>query len=472
MKHKKLFLLFLILFVFSFANFTNALEVPLPFMPDNPTLPQYVIYVFRFLVLTAGAISLVSFVVGSVSLIFSADDPSRADSGRDRMKGAILGLILTVSSYIILNTINPVLTRPTLTALPPGAGVFYSDGGNQRWSVASEVSDVRISAPAGATNLFYDCDGKGGGTGPALLVWQFKKPGLEGGNDLTKANVVQVPCGNPLSLNGTGSFRYDFEKPGVYYYLGKGCSGYASNSIVGSQDKISEPFNGNIESVRIVNDPDSQIYYGVIFHYEQGLSNGGECDFPIIGEGDSKCFDADVFNYQIAEMAQASADIFVVNKNAGSGNGVVFYSKPTGWDTNNQGHRQAGFLQVSDSDITKGLNNKVFWQDTKKICFNYTNIDAPDPYQYKCSGGTCGKNNKNKKCSNNACESFQDCPGSIEIKGQYLVGIYSEVYDNPLSNSPAVYCQTFTKTVPNLNVQEIVGVGDDNVGTVLIIPTK
>ena len=69
MKNKYLLLLALALVFFSVAGFASALEVPLPGLSDNPTLPQYVVYFFNIGISLAGILALISFTVGAIGLI-------------------------------------------------------------------------------------------------------------------------------------------------------------------------------------------------------------------------------------------------------------------------------------------------------------------------------------------------------------------------------------------------------------------
>ena len=109
------------------------------------------------------------------------------------------------------------------------------------------------------------------------------------------------------------------------------------------------------------------------------------------------------------------------------------------------------------------------------MCFDYTGVtDLSDPYKYKCSDSTCYKTPK-LNCSNEfACETFQDCPGSINIKGNYLIAIYSHYVPSQqnLYSGNNLFCQTFIKSVENLNGQEITIPGGKKIAGVLIFATK
>jgi len=411
----------------------------------------------------------------------------------DRIKGAVLGLVLTMASFVIIRTINTNLITPSLTPLPGVQGVFYTNG-KEKKPVGIEVSDVANRGEDliknGFNSIIYDC--KDDSLAPALLIWEFPNKGLEAGNpDYKGVRVMRKFCGGTEPISGLGSFRMAFETPGVYYCLGgcsnSACSGYMSSANTTSQDKIADAFREKIKGVLIVNNKNTR--YGVIFHETIGLTNGGFCSYPILNTGNtSRC--------EPVNVSASAANIFVLNLNEGnntsSGDGVDFYSEPYGWDTG----ASAGFYNIQNYEIS---NNNYLNSRADEMCFNYKNVDQPDSYKYKCyheeeskcevqdnmcdpengdadclPGETCsiytyscvGENDE-VFCSDTACETFQDCPGSIKIKGSYMVDLYSQI-----GNDGPVYCQTFTKDVPNLKTQSIIAPGTLYLSGVYIIPTK
>lgn len=556
-----LFLTFLLFFLFLATHFAFALEVPLPGLcPSSgtcsPTLPEYVVYIFKFAISIAGVLSVLSFAVGAVQLIGSADNAQTASDAKDRMKGAVIGLILTAASTIIIITINPVLKTPLLPPVQQLGGVYYDDANN----TPTPHSDDSANVPEGSSNLVYKCSGNTSNA-PGVLVWTFPNPGLENGNgDLSGVTVSEMQCGGTTAI-GDGSFKWAFDAPGVYFCLGgcsgDMCSGYMSGANTASVGQLDDTFNTKLAAVRIVNDQKNNKQYGVIFHNEAGLENGGLCNYPKINTGSAATCES-VDN----DMEVSALDIFALDKTSTAGNGVTFYSKPTGWNTDSGGHKAAGFYPPKDNslDFTNVIN-----EQTSAMCYDYTNVDVPDAYKFKCSGSKCGGNDNsggdcgngqpmqtcpdgskscncpaaynnktqniyaavspalknnfvlaaactpgesctctdgstgycsgdsscqgcgstgnvcdcgngepaseacctNTKCSDSACETFEDCPGSIEIKGSYLVGIFSE--DLLMGDT---YCQTFAKTVPNLNVQDIIASGSEETGQIYIIPVQ
>lgn len=408
-------------------------------------LEIYVAYWFGLLVYLVGALSLISFTMGAVGLISSADSPDRASNAKDRIRGSILGLVLTLASFIILNTIQPTMTTITLAPLPQGPGVFYTNGRDFA-PVNQAVSDVsargRDLITMGFDKIIYKCSETGSGTGPALLIWKYMGKDFDVVPPDIGVEVKRKLCGQEENIADLGSFKWAFEREGVYYFTKLGCQGNMSEVLTNDQDSIGEPFGGHIRSVKIIGD------YGVIFHRESGLENGGQCDHPTIGPKTCETVYVDA----------SAVNIFSLNRNPlSSGDGLSFYSAPF---EDVKGAR-SGFYDIAKEEITSSV---LFSRDTENMCFKYDGINRPDTYKYKCGDSCSGRPSSN--CSYRACASFQDCSGSIKIKGNYLLGLYSE--DAVMTP----YCQTFKKDVPNLNVQDVFAPGSEKVDYIYIIPTK
>jgi hypothetical protein len=504
MKKNKYFIFAIFIFIcfFLFSGYAFAYEVldkfpavpGLPSIknmdPENPDLSTFAGYFFGLGIYLAGILALISFAIGAIELVASGDSPDRRSDAIDRMRGAILGLILTVVSGVLIRTINDSIASTALTSLEGGIGVYYTNGKYQQ-PVNQEVSDTS-SRPKGYDQIRYCCNSNcSGGSGQPLLIWEFPRPGLEAGNgDLSQVRLIRKNCGETESVSGIGSFRTDFEKPGVYYFLNGGCQGYASSAIIGSVEQILSPFNKRIRSVKIVNDPKNNIYYGAIFHEVGGLKNGGKCSNPVWKDG---CNNIDL-------SWASAADIFLINKASPttSGDGVSFYSEPFGWNADSEGAYSAGYYDIDAKDIQSAINILA-----PNMCFDYYFIDQPEQYMHKCThpngdkcnigeygcqddsycyeGEICKKENNGAGncvdaetgqdlCSPNACETFQDCPGSIQIKGSYLVAIYSKGRDDQGRNFD--YCQTFLKDVENLRTQPYKAQTAKEIDDVEIIPIQ
>ncbi|HQK63580.1 MAG TPA: pilin [Candidatus Staskawiczbacteria bacterium] len=444
MKIKKKILLISVTCLF-FAFFANsaalALEITypqilgLPAIGPNSGLVSYVIYWFGFLVYAAAGLAIISFAIGAVQLMM-AINPEIVSNAKSRMIGSIVGLVLCVSAYVLLETINPSFVSPVLTNLPAESGVFLTTGSEYQ-AASQEVADVSLMPP-GYDRLLNRCNNN-----TYVLVWLFAKKNLEYSPG---DRSYRVPCGQEVNVSGAGSFRWIFETPGVYFCMGgcsgDMCSGYMSMPQVSSKDEIENPFKGNIKGVRIVNDPYLSEYYGAIFHEEIGLENGGACTQPIYFENSGGCKNINVAAY--------ATDIFHWNKDypITSGDGLTLYSETYGWNAD----VQSGTYEIYGDEV-----QNFYQENADGFIFDWTNIESTTAALCnEYPDLSCWEENPSDEdaayimmgeCC--PCTNFQDCPGSIRVRGNYVVALYSDAEDD--DGNRFLYCQTFTKDVENLN---------------------
>lgn len=467
-----------------------ALEVKYPIIPlpglsnidlnkaGNDIAP-YIGYFFGLGIYLVGVLSLISFTIGAIGLINPSVEAHK--EARDRMTGAILGLVLTLVSAIIIQTINPKLATVTSPNASTEAGVRLEsaatstcpdgsacptsgkcppDGvpctnkkmGEPAPDALDDTSSVKIG-DAVLDTLNYDCtstcpDGSACPTNgkcpdgtpctnpsnaqskPPYIVLLFPNKNLEQGNNLANVKAQTLNCGNTLTVSSYGSYELFPEVPGVYYYLDSSCQTYGSSVHNESEDEIINPFKGNIKAIKIVNDTKNKIYYGAILHEVSGLIHGGSCTKPITTAG---C-------QAISDVTSPSAiDIFKINQTpATSGDGLIFYGKPFGWGSD----VQAGVYKRRASDITTDISPLL----PNNMTLDYSHTIETSQYE-------------------GLCTYFQasQCPtsGSIYFLGQYLVALYS-----------GTYCQTFTSDVANLGAQPIIASGSGtNLDAIYVIPT-
>jgi len=101
------------------ASFVYALEVPLPGLGNNPSLPEYAKYIFNIGMAIAGILAVTVIAFGGVYYLVDLGRGSFEKEGKEWVKAGMLGLLLTVSSYLIAYTINPALVVFDLKSLSP-----------------------------------------------------------------------------------------------------------------------------------------------------------------------------------------------------------------------------------------------------------------------------------------------------------------------------------------------------------------
>jgi hypothetical protein len=152
--YKKIFIIFLfvILLIFPLVvlGACRQLEVPIPGLETTclPALPDYIVAIFNFALMIIGIVCFGALIYGGFRYLTSAGKPAAIADAKDQIFSALLGLIILLSSWLILNTINPelVILNPLkpcvrLEDCPPGQecieGVCRLPGGGlefQPWT--------------------------------------------------------------------------------------------------------------------------------------------------------------------------------------------------------------------------------------------------------------------------------------------------------------------------------------------------
>ncbi len=122
-KMKKQILL-IIIFLFFTVGFLSAQDSERYFEVDYPQIqeirpvytegggfPEYVRYMVYFLIVFSATVTVFSLVRGGMSWMTAQGDPAKIKDGRERIGGAIFGLIIILSSSLFLRSLNPQLIK-------------------------------------------------------------------------------------------------------------------------------------------------------------------------------------------------------------------------------------------------------------------------------------------------------------------------------------------------------------------------
>lgn len=291
--NKKLFLiLFISLVLVSLAaDFALArkLETTYPTVGNIPgpsstrtLLPDYVKYIFNLMVALSGILVFGVIVYAGFRHATSAGNPTTMSDAKDRIISAITGMIIILSSYLILNTINPqlviinpilgtnegVIVYDTLANCGIGMGNPESQEGPNapkpdinyiKFGVSSRTLD-KLNGKAGAIWLYRSADD---------LKVNLYSAGDWGG---TSAPVEGQPgaCISSPMLSAQ-SVELAWQNPGVYLCKadGKTCSVYTN-----SQSKLADGFDNKVASIKFKNVGD--VKYGAVLHKNSNYQ--GACD--------------------------------------------------------------------------------------------------------------------------------------------------------------------------------------------------
>lgn len=117
MKHSLVLASILILLsVFSIAHAVR-ISTNLPGVTTGSGPVRFVANFYEFALMMGGILAFGAIVYGGIKYTFAAGDPSGQSEGKEWIKGALLGLLLLVGAWLVLNTINPDLVKLRLPAL-------------------------------------------------------------------------------------------------------------------------------------------------------------------------------------------------------------------------------------------------------------------------------------------------------------------------------------------------------------------
>jgi len=91
-----------------FSQIVRALEINYPGLTNaTPTIPEYVVYVFKFIVQISGFILFGIIVYGGVLWLFSAGKPEQINEAKKKIFSGIVGVLILLFGWLILTIVKP-----------------------------------------------------------------------------------------------------------------------------------------------------------------------------------------------------------------------------------------------------------------------------------------------------------------------------------------------------------------------------
>jgi len=238
---KKTFSFILISFsLFIVATPVFALELNYPSfgginLANVNAINGLIAWLYYLIISIAGLAAFVMIVWGGVQYLTSAGDPGRMGDAQDRLYNAVLGLIIILTSYLIMKVVNPELLLLNLPPLPESTTIItkppltqgirlYDSAGDQTYTelqsgvtnlganLNDKVSAVEV-APGYAAVLYNDTNSGGAyrvifsNGGDLVLTDDHVAPGQDLGNTLINNNwndrassVRVIPNFNSVTL--------------------------------------------------------------------------------------------------------------------------------------------------------------------------------------------------------------------------------------------------------------------------------
>jgi len=179
------------------------INVPLPGLPawtkqtikggesvSIPYMADYLIAIYKYSLVILSIVAVVALMIGGILYMTSGALPGNVAKAKDIMKGSVSGLLLLVSSYLMLNLINPDLVNLESFKLETITGEDLSKVVNDKWTPDEKCPRANRKTMADTTHddLFKQFAACLKIDWRVLKVMAFKESGLD-------TNVVNCKSG-------------------------------------------------------------------------------------------------------------------------------------------------------------------------------------------------------------------------------------------------------------------------------------
>ena len=319
----------------------RELEIEYPNVPSaiapntiKALLPDYIKYIISFGIVFSGIIIFGSMLFAGFLYMTSSGNPASMKNSKDRMFSSFLGIIILLSSYLILNTINPNLIILQIKGLDSTKGVVFIgvDGEYITRTDVSNFEDTGIG-PVQQVNILspnvevIPCE--------VPCIRDSEDPGFNPGFDCFSDSNCPGPA-----ITTSGSFsgkaaRIIWKTPGVYLYDKTGYGGdlRVYTASMGTLDD----FNSKAESIKFLSSSIDE-KFGAILHYGEGFE--GQCRLIIdvdeladLGPSNNNARSITVFKYKNSITSTGGGVYFYDWPNYTSAEAIQFFSESTnnGW---------------------------------------------------------------------------------------------------------------------------------------------
>lgn len=224
-------------FCFSLATFLVAIVAALPVIADSGSavsyqplesvpgfesetaggqFPAYIQSLYKLGLWIVGISALFMFSVGAFTYLSSAGNTSAMGSGKGIMKDALMGLVLALVSWLILNTINPDLVNINFGIMDAGGGggvgsnpdqVTTDTGtkGNCGGMNVALYAKPQCDLVSSALNGLLSCMAKNGANGIDGVGAVYSITAANVGNNLEKSKAC---CGSESCTHATNTCHY------------------------------------------------------------------------------------------------------------------------------------------------------------------------------------------------------------------------------------------------------------------------
>jgi len=298
-KFKFFFILILIFFLFSLFNSfilaqERGLEVEYPEVggekiTTSTTIAGYAVYIFKLSLIIAAILAFAVLIYGGFRYVTSAGNPLAMDDAKKWIWGGIIGLILLLCSWLILNIISPEFLQPKVEELKETGGIYLINEKKEKRHFYSigPISEIPEDFKAVKIEFISDKPAEeefSSSTKEELYsIYYYSEKNQEGDEKEVKNNKAldSPPPSSPQSLDFPPKSIYFFwQKPGVYLYEEDFLNPIPMPEVYTGSQKTLKDFQDKAQSMRIVNEKMAPTWITPILFEDTDYE--GMCDISII----------------------------------------------------------------------------------------------------------------------------------------------------------------------------------------------
>lgn len=190
------------------VQYTQLENIP-GYEGKEKTFPEYVVAIYNLALWLVGISAMFMLTVGGFMYLTSAGNTSSAGTAKGLIKDALIGLVLGLSAWLIVNTINPDLTTMNISGLTSGTATPTPAAGDAPaingttgncGGMKTSMSGQQCDLVSSSLNGVMQCMSGKGTTGPVTSISANNV-----GNNLAKAKAC---CGDASCTHATESCHY------------------------------------------------------------------------------------------------------------------------------------------------------------------------------------------------------------------------------------------------------------------------
>lgn len=199
------------------AQIEPELEYPEAFGQEpTKSLPDFVNYIYRFAIGSAGFLAVMMLIIGGIKLMTSAGNPQKLENAKKQIQNSILGLATTLFSFFIISYINPDLLILRELPVQELSKNFSIDDAIKNWK-----EDHKLARGGKTTNLRIGAVYDAGKQIDCYKVMALIDPDKEETEEDQKERYLvrgdqEAQCGGPVSMTSDTDPILDGNKNHIY----------------------------------------------------------------------------------------------------------------------------------------------------------------------------------------------------------------------------------------------------------------